>query len=602
MKQAISLLLALALALSLGLVTGMPAVASATTWYVDAEIPVSGNGTAWEYAFKTITEAITAAGAGDTVEVAAGTYDEDLIIPAGKDGVEIAGVYTTVKPVIKGVASGTWGDWPNHAVATGVEILSNEVKIHGFTIETPDVADGYAFSIVLTGTDIEIFDNDFVGIGDDDSYTVAIQTFRVDAMPTSDITGLQIYDNTFTSAGDLSVYQGVFINRDSADGLVTVADNVFTGNIHTGIANEGSNALISGNTLTSDYAGAGIVVMDWDDTRAQDNVEITGNTVEGFNRGIVVGHGDGGQTLTNISVTENTVQDNAIGVLVRSSAGGLAINLNNIVGNTGLGVSNTDTTRLGARYNWWGHETGPDHDGLNLGGQGDAVSDDVHIGPWLYRPHEQFAPGAPCYAGSVVLASEATQVTANNVTGYRGGWNSFSTPIALDSSANTVSKLLALTTGNGLFIERAQRFDVATEKWVAIIMGNQLVGPDYTIRPGEGFFIQVRSAGSIPILVRTDLTEPTTRNLFANWNLIGLSSLKSETVSYALSGVDYSFVLSTKPPNSEAWSVTPDGADDQDMKVGEAYWVAMGQSGTLFVTTTTPVADDMTWDLNQLDE
>jgi len=320
------------------------------------------------------------------------------------------------------------------------------------------------------------------------------------------------------------------------------------------------------------------------------------NTIEGYYTGIC--------TTAQAIMTGNTITDCEHGVLVYTPAAymaGTVINFNSIFDNS-LGVSNPIGEAVNARYNWWGHETGPDHDGLNLGGQGDAVSDDVCIGPWLHRPHEQFVSGAPCYAGSVLLASEATQVTVNNVTSYQGGWNSFSTPIALDSSANTVSKLLALTTGSGLFIERAQRFDPASQEWVAIIMGNQLAGADYTIRPGEGFFIQVRTAGSIPILVRTDATVPPGRDLVAGWNLVGLSSLQAETVATALSGVDYSRVLSPRPPNSEAWIVPPDGADDRFMKVGEAYWVSVGQPGILSGMTTTPVADDMTWDLNQLDE
>lgn len=215
--------------------------------------------------------------------------------------------------------------------------------------------------------------------------------------------------------------------------------------------------------------------------------------------------------------------------------------------------------------------------------------------PGFYETQENFVSGAPSYAGSVVLDSEATLV---DTTSYAGGWNSFSTPITLDGSANTWGGLLALVDGNGLSILRAQRFDPATQLWVPVVMNNSLVGSDYSIEPGEGFFIQISTKGSLPILCKTTPTSPPMTNLVAGQNLIGLSSLGSISVASALSGVSYSVVLSPSPPNAAAWSVPPAG-DATMMKPGEAYWVAMGAPGILFGFTTTPVADDMTWELNQ---
>ncbi len=72
-----------------------------TVWYVDGDVTTSGTGKTPNTAFKTIQEAITAASANDTIYVrarhmaAAATdpvsYDESVIVPAGKDRLSIIG-------------------------------------------------------------------------------------------------------------------------------------------------------------------------------------------------------------------------------------------------------------------------------------------------------------------------------------------------------------------------------------------------------------------------------------------------------------------------------------------------------------------------------
>ena len=55
-----------------------PLPVSAATWYVDASVASSGDGTTWATAFRTIQEGTNAASHGDTVLVAQGTYVENI--------------------------------------------------------------------------------------------------------------------------------------------------------------------------------------------------------------------------------------------------------------------------------------------------------------------------------------------------------------------------------------------------------------------------------------------------------------------------------------------------------------------------------------------
>jgi hypothetical protein len=54
--------------------------AGGATWYVDASVGESGDGSSWQTAFKKIREGIDAASDGDTVVAAEGTYFENVLI------------------------------------------------------------------------------------------------------------------------------------------------------------------------------------------------------------------------------------------------------------------------------------------------------------------------------------------------------------------------------------------------------------------------------------------------------------------------------------------------------------------------------------------
>ncbi|MFP3898150.1 MAG: hypothetical protein ACLFVD_02445 [Dehalococcoidia bacterium] len=558
--------------------------------------------------YSTIGTAIGGAGTDYTLLAHDALYEEDLVI--NKQGLTLTSISGKDDTTIKGVTLSQWGVSTN----PNIDVRADGVKLHGFTIQGPEPSGTlFAAGMLIGAQDVEIYDNAFEvnNAGDTvafDDVSQGIVTYHKDAVPGVDVSGLNVHDNSFTHRGAGSVgYEGIYINRDTGTGTVTIADNEFTGKVLRAITTERSNTDISGNSIITDLAPGlpggymGILVRDYAGA-AQDAVTLVDNTVKGSGVGKGFAHGirigGGGQTLTNINISRNTVQDNDTGILVSSSAGGVTVNYNNIDGNSDWGLENADSAKLDALYNWWGHAIGPHHDTRNPGGQINAVSGNADFSPWLYKPEEQFAPDAPCLAGSVVLDNEATSVTVGGVTSYVGGWNSFSTPIVLDSSGNSVSELLALAGASDLFILRAQRFNPDTQQWVTLILNNTLI-TDYQIGPGEGFFIQVRDKGSLPVLVATGTTAPPMRDLAVGWNLVGTSSLSKMSVATALSGVDYSVVLSPKPPNDVAWSVPPSSATTSDLQLGEAYWVAMSGTGVIFGYTYTPVPSDMTWELNQ---
>ena len=383
-----------------------------------------------------IQDAVTDAASGDTIIVATGTYIEDITIAASKTNLELRAA-TGASVTIKGVQE---LDWPTHAPC--ISILASGVKIHGFTIESPDYSrttgNPHSSGIAVGAADVEIYDNAFVstddGTGFSAGWCTAIETYGAWA---GDVSGLYIHDNTFTSnTGTDKGSEGIYINYNSGNpnptGTVTISNNAFGGQIFRAITTERSKTTITGNTISSSYAaGAAFNLalrgIDVSSTAGnlnpnQDRVSITVNTVNGFYQGIKLG--GTGITLTNIIVTRNSVQTCDTGVAVYSSANGVVVNFNNITGNA-LGVDNRDSANtLYAKNNWWGYRYGPEDTtgsteclapaeagwncpcDLNVqpsGQLGDAVSDDVDYCPW------RLAPATGCFIATAAYGTSTAE-------------------------------------------------------------------------------------------------------------------------------------------------------------------------------------------------
>ena len=98
------------------------------TWYVDKNVNASGSGKTWELAFKTLTEAVAAAKAYDTIIMGRGYYTEaaTITISSAQRGLRIFGPTTGGVPTSNGLSSATSTD-------DILIINADDVEISGIT-------------------------------------------------------------------------------------------------------------------------------------------------------------------------------------------------------------------------------------------------------------------------------------------------------------------------------------------------------------------------------------------------------------------------------------------------------------------------------------
>jgi len=184
-------------------------------------------------------------------------------------------------------------------------------------------------------------------------------------------------DNT-VSGGTVGLI-GIYAEPNAA-GTWTAS---FTGNTVSDAKDDSyyhdENAAIGANTYQSVSPGATLTVT-IDDNQL---ISASPTSADGISIGVGGATGSIVATITNNIISNWQYGIRLTGALVNAASSNA--NFNNIMGNFDHGIFNGGTGTLNAKYNWWGSSTGPTHSS-NSGGTGDAVSDNVDFGFWLFSP------------------------------------------------------------------------------------------------------------------------------------------------------------------------------------------------------------------------
>ncbi|MFA5453299.1 MAG: NosD domain-containing protein [Candidatus Methanomethylophilaceae archaeon] len=353
------ILITIALVLSLCLTSSLNVMAAAT-WYVDDSNAGAEDGTQ-AHPYNTITEAVNAASAGDTIIVAGGTYAETVAVGKTLEIRAKSGETATVNP---------------GAGNEGFIITANGVTIHGFTITE-------------------------AGIG----------TF---------LNGASSCTITNNSLVDCSIHSIALFNEANTN---VILGNTCTGN--AGIYNlyivYCYGNIVANNTCTGDGNGYGIFVYNSDENtvagnncsgfrcgiyieKSKDNI-VTANTCsQNSHYGIFLAAVDAVDLNSCNSFMYNTLDDNGCGMYISDvniNAPLVYFKNNNITNNT-TGVHNNDTQTLNATYNYW------------EGNTTDIVGN-VDTDPDLAAPVTNTMPEAAVVTTSITTStSTATSITTDS--------------------------------------------------------------------------------------------------------------------------------------------------------------------------------------------
>jgi hypothetical protein len=340
------LLLAIMLAM---LVIALPAEANPGTMYVDDDnCPGPGTGTLADPYCK-IQDAIDAASAGDTINVAAGTYDERLHVDKPVNLIGAGSSVTTI----------TTSSGGEYLILVGENIpviLSDGMTIEGFTLT----------STTLTG------DSDLI---------------MLRASGPSLTQRIVIRNNVFDCVNqDVSV-KGIETRSGGGTAHFLIENNEFINECRYGMwFNSAINGEIKGNTFTdAKYTALALCTSNLDQIH---DVDIVDNTIL---RAGVAQHGSVwssglhiGSIVYNMNISGNTVADGYdYGIVIHdrgtTDLSNVHINCNNVYNNPDGFLNEVDVT-VDAEYNWWGDASGPSGQGT---GTGDPVSANVDYDPWL---------------------------------------------------------------------------------------------------------------------------------------------------------------------------------------------------------------------------
>lgn len=387
-----------------GLAGGNYAIGYATTSYLSPD-------------YKTIQAAITAANPGDTINVAAGTYNETIdithrvILQGSGSGTTGTVLQSTISPTL--VTGSPYSYKPVVIISSsgigGSPILLKDLMIR----PRQDIVTGGQLPGILPrpGSAISYVELNNVRIVGTQSAGTAESGITLDDNTNLDhlmVRNCEFRDmgygiiffnnsNTGTMAQNIEISNTTF-DRNSIKGFyaeklsnTTFTDVTITNNGNTTLAPfwaAPNNAGIDINLKYGDYAN---IVFN--------NLTVTGNgvgstngaglTVKARGTGSDTGYSSRPATLSGVTINGGTFTGNEVGIRFgepgknNTKPTNINVSIASITGNTQFGLSNlVSGVTVDAKNNWWGNASGPTHAG-NPGGTGDKVSDNVNYTPWL---------------------------------------------------------------------------------------------------------------------------------------------------------------------------------------------------------------------------
>ena len=414
-----------------GYLVSNPTLIIVTEVWVDAVNGSDSNlGTEAE-PFATIQKGIDTVGDGGTVNVAAGTYDEGMIV-IDKE-LTIVGDPLD-KPVIKPTEDTGSGTWDIGSTGRGwYQITGGPVEFENLVFD----GDGKAIYIAIqyhvgsSGGAVKNCD------------IKNIQYVQYRGRGIANYGGyVEVLDSTFTNIERIGVFTGELDAESLIKGCTYTGKGAGDWLDYAFEVGAGASATIKDNTITDCYGedsgwdSAGIYVHEAFGPGT--SATITGNTISGSNYGIVVGYGT--HTTSEVVAHYNNIAGNDCGVQ-----------------SIGLQVPQVDAT-----YNWWGDVSGPTHSG-NPGGTGDAVTDYVDYDPWLggkpdivvdqagYGDYTTIQDAIDAATGTIIFVAPGTydeQVVINKSLTLQGAGH---TTVIQPSGPGILTSLYELGTQTGAY-------------------------------------------------------------------------------------------------------------------------------------------------------
>ena len=271
-----------------------------------------------------IQRGVDAATAGDTVNVAAGTFAENVLI---NKALELLGAQAGVDARTgRAGASETILDATNNAGRTLFNVSAGGVVIDGFTVQNSTNANlsgaGIRLAQSAAGTRVRnnIVENNIVGLflanaGGTQQLVVENNLFRNNNQP-GPVTGTAIYTDDTIAGGSLAnvlIQNNAFRSNDNAGVLlagsaqtdITISNNSFTNDGSAVVLFGTTDATVSGNTVTGS-TGTGVFIGG-----GVSDVEISGNTfTDGATRAIRA-IDVAGTPNANLTISGNTLNQDA---------------------------------------------------------------------------------------------------------------------------------------------------------------------------------------------------------------------------------------------------------------------------------------------------